>query len=293
MLQFIPVAAQERLRTILLNDQTSASSFGPSSKSRSGADGKPETFFQSDPEKNDQNPWWEIAFGQNYITTVKSVLIQTDKAYSDLGEVAVTVGGKLCKGLATSTDGNMVNRVFTCDKGLIGKYMRVTLVNPPQKRKVLTINEVKVFGIRAPIQGKLVLADLLAENIVTSQSSTYQNDGTFDSSKAVDNDLSTMAQTAANGDKNPYWTVDLHEEYEVTLVKIYNRLDNLKNLKNAVVTVDGKPCGSKVADWQLSRASLQVWCGPNVRGKTVKIQLENAHENGTLALPKVDVWGVY
>eukprot|EP00124_Ichthyophonus_hoferi_P005963 Ihof_evm1s1077 gene=Ihof_evmTU1s1077 len=134
----------------------------------------------------------------------------------------------------------------------------------------------------------LVEIPLLGNN--TSQSSTldWENDLAY-SNLAVDNDPDTWSHTDVKQSDQPWWKVDMGANYTVTTIAIRNRPLYLNRLRNVNVTVDDQPCNLDLVNGDM--LNVMIHCPLQPRGRVLKIQLQDAPDEGILTLAEVKAWG--
>nr|XP_060628780.1 uncharacterized protein LOC132773555 [Anolis sagrei ordinatus] len=204
----------------------------------------------------DLEPWWYVDLGRQFPIDVVIVKNRGDCCDARLRGAEIHVGdslvghGKfnpLCETIQETSLGAI--STIRC-QGLPGRYVSIHI---PVRREYLTLCEVEVYAMKPemlPIwTGLLALALLFglgegescrpgAQDVVRNvakgcsayQSSTYQHPKNLIAEKAVDGDCSGNLPrdgscSHTNADLDPWWYVDLGENYTVFAVLVKNRQD--------------------------------------------------------------------
>jgi hypothetical protein len=104
----------------------------------------------------------------------------------------------------------------------------------------------------------------------------------------------SVTHTKSEGEKNPWWTVDLGEVYEISKIRIWNRTDCCaERLDNFKILVKSQPSGESwrgfVPGTQRNTGSNPLVFEGNAQGRYVMIQLVSS--SGILSLAEVEVYG--
>jgi hypothetical protein len=104
----------------------------------------------------------------------------------------------------------------------------------------------------------------------------------------------SVTHTKSEGEKNPWWTVDLGEVYEISKIRIWNRTDCCaERLDNFKILVKSQPSGeswrSFVPGTQRNTGRIPLVFEGNAQGRYVMIQLVSS--SGILSLAEVEVYG--
>uniref|UniRef100_A0A8B9GWX8 Fucolectin tachylectin-4 pentraxin-1 domain-containing protein n=1 Tax=Astyanax mexicanus TaxID=7994 RepID=A0A8B9GWX8_ASTMX len=170
------------------------------------------------------NPWWRLDLQDEYTVTSVTVTNRGDCCSERLN------GGEIRIGNLLSNDGNSNPRVgvissisagksqtFTLNQGVSGRYVNVII---PGKKRILTLCEVEVFGYH-PSQVK----NLAPRGKATQSSLAFDGHP----SKAIDKNKDTNYHqgscTHTVIQQNPWWRVDLLDEFTITSIVITNRGD--------------------------------------------------------------------
>ncbi|XP_049324928.1 uncharacterized protein LOC103037467 [Astyanax mexicanus] len=170
------------------------------------------------------NPWWRLDLQDEYTVTSVTVTNRGDCCSERLNGAEIRIGNSL------SNDGNSNPRVgvissisagksqtFTLNQGVSGRYVNVII---PGKKRILTLCEVEVFGYH-PSQVK----NLAPRGKATQSSLAFDGHP----SKAIDKNKDTNYHqgscTHTVIQQNPWWRVDLLDEFTITSIVITNRGD--------------------------------------------------------------------
>uniref|UniRef100_A0A8C2KJD4 Fucolectin tachylectin-4 pentraxin-1 domain-containing protein n=1 Tax=Cyprinus carpio TaxID=7962 RepID=A0A8C2KJD4_CYPCA len=174
------------------------------------------------------NPWWRADLGNVYSISNVSITNRGDCCKERLRGAQIRIGNNL------ENNGNNNELVATVDsvfagtkmfefKPVKGRYVNIFL---PGNDKVLTLCEVEVFA-EADKPQYICVPRNLALGGKAVQSSTYSSLGA--ARNAIDGNRQSLFTLGScshtNGDRNPWWRVDLLGIYRVTRVSITNRGD--------------------------------------------------------------------
>ena len=114
----------------------------------------------------------------------------------------------------------------------------------------------------------------------TSQSSTYRHSANPIASKAVDGNtngiFTARTTTHTNRDNKAWWKVDLQQEYAITAVMLYNRIDCCKDRLQYfdVILFDGKGnVAKKISHGKGVRDVFPFKIVPPINARYVMVQL--------------------
>uniref|UniRef100_A0A8C2EY96 Si:ch73-359m17.2 n=1 Tax=Cyprinus carpio TaxID=7962 RepID=A0A8C2EY96_CYPCA len=163
------------------------------------------------------NPWWRADLGNVYSISNVSITNRGDCCKERLRGAQIRIGNKLEN---NGNNNELVATVLTVPNGTVtfvfepvnGRYVNIFL---PGNDEILTLCEVEVFAGNLALGGKAV------------QSTTYSSFGA--ALNAIDGNRQSIhalgSCSVTNGDKDPWWRVDLLDVYRVTRVSITNRGD--------------------------------------------------------------------
>ncbi|KAL1272083.1 hypothetical protein QQF64_031099 [Cirrhinus molitorella] len=176
------------------------------------------------------DPWWKLELQHVYQVNTVNITYLDNQYYYWINGAVIRVGNlpdlysnPICAEIPTIPAGQTLN--FSCG-GLEGRYV---FVHIPGDGRILVLCEVRVYGY-------------LAENVAlwrsVSMSSQYMD---WRSRYVVDGLYDSCSHT--NSETDPWWSVDLLNEYHVEKVAITNR-DDIKayqRINGAVVRVGNFP----------------------------------------------------
>ncbi len=117
-----------------------------------------------------------------------------------------------------------------------------------------------------------------------SQSSTYRHSANPIASKAVDGNtngvFTARTTTHTNRDNKAWWKVDLQQEYAITAVVLYNRIDCCKDRLQYfdVILSDGKGnVATKIPHEKGVKDTFPFKIEPPINAQYVMVQLRNAN----------------
>uniref|UniRef100_A0A8C1PLC9 Fucolectin tachylectin-4 pentraxin-1 domain-containing protein n=1 Tax=Cyprinus carpio TaxID=7962 RepID=A0A8C1PLC9_CYPCA len=206
---------------IALNARVAQSSLGhPQGDAEHAVDGNRDSNYAKGScthTKTEFNPWWRADLGNVYSISNVSITNRGDCCKERLRGAQIRIGNKL------ENNGNnteLVATVLTVPDGTVtfefepvnGRYVNIFL---PGNDEILTLCEVEVFAGNLALGGKAV------------QSTTYSSFGA--AQNAIDGNRQSIhalgSCSVTNGDKDPWWRVDLLNVYRITRVSITNRGD--------------------------------------------------------------------
>lgn len=171
------------------------------------------------------NPWWTVDLRARFIVFSVIVTNRGDCCEERIQGAEIRIGDSKEEGGITNPRCATIDsmdqgetRKFECN-GMQGQYVTITI---PSAARYLSLCEVQVFGQRIK-----PLVPNVALNGEAFQSSTYNKLGfpqnAIDGSTAVD--FMRRSCTHTEGEFNPWWTVNLKAEFNVTSVSVTNRND--------------------------------------------------------------------
>ena len=258
-----------------------------------------------------KNPWWTVDLGKVYDISEIQIWNRTDCCKNRLNNMKI---------LVKNTPRNDSWRRYTPSnhkyregeryplsfkRNAKARYVMIQLETP---NGILSLAEVKVLGektSRIVTESSSVRSTAGQGNLAlhknASQSSNYTSilglpnaavDGNTDgrwTSKSV-------THTNGNGTKNPWWTVDLGQVYDISEVQIWNRTDCCKNrLNNMKILIKNTPRSDSWRRYVPSNHKYRqgerypLSFKGNAKARYVMIQLENPR--GILSLAEVKVLG--
>uniref|UniRef100_A0A3P9ADP9 Fucolectin tachylectin-4 pentraxin-1 domain-containing protein n=1 Tax=Esox lucius TaxID=8010 RepID=A0A3P9ADP9_ESOLU len=208
---------------LALNGVAAQSSLYGNHKASDAIDGDRTSHYDSGScthTQKDTNPWWRVDLGDVYRVRTVSLTNRGDCCPERLDGAEIRIGNSLennginnprCAVISNIPAGE--THYFQCNE-MEGRYVVVVI---PGRAEFLTLCEVEVYGSPAVN---------LALNGVAAQSSLY---GNRNASDAIDGDRTSHYHsgscTHTQKDTNPWWRVDLRDEYRVRSVSLTNRGD--------------------------------------------------------------------
>ncbi|XP_041920157.1 fucolectin-1-like [Alosa sapidissima] len=182
------------------------------------------------------DPWWRVDLLSPYIITSVVITNREDCCPERLNGAQIRIGNSLLDNGNNNPLAGVISSIpagkslaFTLDNGTQGRYLNVFL---PGLKKLLTLCEVEVYGYPAPngenvaLKGKATQSDL-SENGFANNAI----DGNHDANASH----GSCTQTQSN--LNPWWRVDLLQNYKVFSVIITNRILFPSRLNGAEIRI--------------------------------------------------------
>ncbi|XDV35086.1 hypothetical protein PO909_005121 [Leuciscus waleckii] len=177
--------------------------------------------------KTEFNPWWRVDLGNVYSVSNVTITNRGDCCKDRLRGAQIRIGNKLDN---NGNNNELAATLLTAPNGtqtfsfesVNGRYVNIFLHGNDE---ILTVCEVEVFGV---LDTPLYICGQrnLALGATAVQSSIFGQAG---AQKAVDGNRNSIFRqgscSVTNGDKDPWWRVDLGVVYKVTRVSITNRGD--------------------------------------------------------------------
>uniref|UniRef100_A0A8C1V652 Si:ch73-359m17.2 n=1 Tax=Cyprinus carpio TaxID=7962 RepID=A0A8C1V652_CYPCA len=174
------------------------------------------------------NPWWRADLGNVYSISNVSITNRGDCCKERLRGAQIRIGNKLEN---NGNNNELAATVLTVPDGTVtfvfepvnGRYVNIFL---PGNDEILTLCEVEVFAEEdKPLY--ICVPRNLALGGKAVQSTTYSSFGA--AQNAIDGNRQSIhalgSCSVTNGDKDPWWRVDLLNVYRITRVSITNRGD--------------------------------------------------------------------
>ncbi|XP_051728532.1 fucolectin-5 isoform X8 [Ctenopharyngodon idella] len=177
--------------------------------------------------KTEFNPWWRVDLGNVYSVSNVIITNRGDCCKERLRGAQIRIGNSLDN---NGNNNELVATILTVPDGtetfsfepVNGRYVNIFL---PGNDEILTLCEVEVFADKYT-PPHICVPRNLALGATAVQSSTYPQSGAqnaIDGNKNSNFNLGSCSHT--NGDRDPWWRVDLLEVYKITRVSITNRGD--------------------------------------------------------------------
>ncbi|XP_067217482.1 uncharacterized protein [Chanodichthys erythropterus] len=241
--------------------------------------------------KTEFNPWWRVDLGNVYSISNVTITNRGDCCKERLRGAQIRIGNsldnngnnnELAATILTVLDGT---ETFSFES-VIGRYVNIYL---PRNDEVLTLCEVEVFADKYT-PPYICVPRNLALGATAVQSSTY--DG-LAAQNAVDGNRNSIRShgscTHTNGDKDPWWRVDLLEVYKITRVSITNRGDGYAERINGAQIRIGNSLENNGNNNELAATVVSILLGETrtfafkpIKGRYVNIFIPGRNEHLTL-----------
>jgi|GEM_PF-5400540 len=254
------------------------------------------------------DPWWQLNLGDLYDIKGLKIWRRMDCCLDRLQDFYIMVSSNPIASSSKTGDqvihgplrfDNDTDTHLSLPANIKGQYIRI-FVDTKGAEFPLSIAEVEVFGSRPTTTN-------VAKNKPTTQSSTarWSNvDGA--STRAVDGNTfgnwasdqtNTVTHTRTQAD--PWWQVDLGEQYDLTGIRVWRRMDCcMERLQNFYVMASDQPItinsrtGNQVLQGPISfdnTTDTHVSIPANLRGRYVRIFIDSQGEEVPLSLVEVEV----
>ncbi|WAR05776.1 FUCL6-like protein [Mya arenaria] len=167
-------------------------------------------------------PWWRVDLHQDFYITSVVVYNRLDRCCAERARnIKLTIGKKLgSMSQAGYLDGGLTTHTFTVDPPLVGRFVLLQLNGITE---FLHQCEVEVMAYPSGTYN-------VALGKTASQSSNYRKSRDL-APTAVDgdvgnNDMASGSCFHTKTEYQPWWRVDLHQDFYITSVIVYNRLDH-------------------------------------------------------------------
>ncbi|XP_052806584.1 uncharacterized protein LOC128235831 [Mya arenaria] len=215
-------------------------------------------------------PWWRVDLQLDYYITSVVIHNRLDCCTNRAGNIKLTIGKSLnSMKQAGYLDGRLTTHTFTLDPPLVGRFLQLQLIGI---ERYFHLCEVEVIAYPSGTSN-------VALGKTASQSSNYGNSYWL-ASTAVDgnvgnNKISSDSCFHTTKEYQPWWMVDLHQDYYITSVVIHNRLDNCDGRARNIKLTIGKRLDSMYQvgyqDGLLTTRTFTV--DPPLVGRYVQLQL--------------------
>ncbi|XP_048057798.1 uncharacterized protein LOC125275143 isoform X2 [Megalobrama amblycephala] len=240
----------------------------------------------------DRDPWWRVDLLTVYKITRVSITNRRDCCAERINGAQIRIGNSLQNNgnnnqLAATVVSIPLGQTKTFEFNPIkGRYVNIFI---PGRNEHLTLCEVEVFAEKdTPLH--ICVPRNLALGATAVQSSTYPQSG---AQNAVDGNrnpiFSRQSCSATNGDRNPWWRVDLLNVYKITRVSITNRGDCCPERMNGVQIRIGNSLANNGNNNQLAATVASMPLGETqtfkfhpIKGRYVNIFIPGRNEYLTL-----------
>ncbi|CAM4630528.1 unnamed protein product [Leuciscus chuanchicus] len=170
----------------------------------------------------ERDPWWRVDLGQVYRVTRVNILNRGDAVTERINGAQIRIGNSPWNNeLAATVESIPAGVLKTFDfQPIKGQYVTIVLRG---RREYLTLCEVEVFADTSTYTCVPRNLALEATAVLSSTLNTHGAQNAVDGNR--NSNLHHGSCTHTHADKDPWWRVDLGEEYKVTRVSITNRGD--------------------------------------------------------------------
>ncbi|KAK9957089.1 hypothetical protein ABG768_011359 [Culter alburnus] len=251
---------------------------------KNAVDGNKDSYFNHgscSATNGDKDPWWRVDLLDVYRITRVSITNRGDCCAERINGAQIRIGNSLENNgnnneLAATVVSMSAGASQTFDfQPVTGRYVNIFI---PGRNEYLTLCEVEVFA------GNLALGARAA------QSTTY---GFAAAQNAVDGNRNSNFNlgscSATNGDKDPWWRVDLLDVYRITRVVITNRGDAVPERINGARIRIGNSLENNGNNNQLAATVVSIPLGETktfefepIKGRYVNIIIPGRNEFLTL-----------
>ncbi|XP_077096478.1 uncharacterized protein LOC143747549 isoform X3 [Siphateles boraxobius] len=238
----------------------------------------------------DRDPWWRVDLGKVYKVTRVSISNCGDAVAERINGAQIRIGNSLENNgnnneLAATVESIPAGVTKTFEfKPINGRYVNIII---PGRNEYLVLCEVEVFGDTST---HALVPRNLAVGATAVQSSTY---GGGEAQRAVDgnrdSDWGHGSCSHTNGDRDPWWRVDLLEVYKVTRVSITNRGDAVAERINGAEIRIGNSLDNNGNNNELAATVVSIPAGETktfefkpIKGRYVNVYIPGRNEYLTL-----------
>ncbi|XP_069791339.1 uncharacterized protein [Narcine bancroftii] len=217
-------AWEHGLENLVMNGIAIQSSTGLSVRAFDGSNSTEATKGHCMQTQTTNDPWWRLELRGNYAISAVRIINRRDCCLDQILGAQIRIGNslenhgnsnRLCA-IVQLIDPNVT---YAC-KGFLGRYVNIIV---PGYRKNVAFCEVEVLGLNIALPEDAVGMPLGAAAFQSSVHSTWVADRAVDGNKSPDARHHSCSET--RNASNPWWTVDLEETYNVSVVSITNRRD--------------------------------------------------------------------
>ncbi|KAK7138555.1 hypothetical protein R3I93_015859 [Phoxinus phoxinus] len=240
----------------------------------------------------DRDPWWRVDLGKAYEVTRVSITNRGDGYAERINGAQIRIGNSL------DNEGNnneLAATVVSIPTGVTetfmfkpinGQYVNIYI---PGRNEYLTLCEVEVFAEKYTSTYNCVPRNL-ALGATAVQSSTYAQtvaQNAVDGNRNSNFNLGSCSAT--NGDRDPWWRVELLEAYNITRVSITNRGDAVAERMNGAQIRIGDSLDNNGNNNELAATVVSIPLGETktfqfkpIKGRYVNIFIPGRNEYLTL-----------
>ena len=258
----------------------------------------------------EKNPWWEVDLGGIFDISEITIWNRKDCCQEWLQNFHIMVSEEPITAISTSlfqftaeaqsfAAGSNQSKSITGNKK--GRYVRIFIQSDKQ---VLALAEVEVKGTPATATPPSWVS--VAKGKTAKQSSDGVAIEKGGAAKAVDGNTSggwvennTNTITHTGSDNNPWWEVDLGGIFDISEIKIWNRMDCCQErLQNFYIMVSEDPIAATSTSLFQFTTAAQSFTNPtipsmtivgNKKGRYVRVFIQG--DKKTLSLAEVEVRG--
>uniref|UniRef100_A0A671XQ11 Si:ch211-215k15.4 n=1 Tax=Sparus aurata TaxID=8175 RepID=A0A671XQ11_SPAAU len=167
--------------------------------------------------QGDKNPWWRLDLLKPYKVNTVTITNRKDCCHKRINGAEIRIGNSLYMKLVCAVITSILageSKTYEC-RGMEGRYVNIVI---PGRREALTLCEVEIVFLCPVINiakgGKVAQSSLAWKGVP---------ERAIDGSRA--SNWLQGSCTHTQGDKNPWWRLDLLKPYKVNTVTITNRKD--------------------------------------------------------------------
>ncbi|XP_048057029.1 fucolectin-7-like isoform X2 [Megalobrama amblycephala] len=242
----------------------------------------------------DKDPWWRVDLLDVYRITRVSITNRGDAVPERINGAQIRIGNSLENNgnnneLAVTVVSMSAGETKTFEfNPITGRYVNIFI---PGRNEYLTLCEVEVFADNyKPIYFCVLTQRNLALGARAAQSTTY---GFAAAQNAVDGNRNSNFNlgscSATNGDRDPWWRVDLLDVYKITRVVITNRGDAVPERINGAQIRIGNSLENNGNNNELAATVVSIPLGETktfefepIKGRYVNIFIPGRNEFLTL-----------
>uniref|UniRef100_A0A671XPX4 Si:ch211-215k15.4 n=1 Tax=Sparus aurata TaxID=8175 RepID=A0A671XPX4_SPAAU len=171
--------------------------------------------------QGDKNPWWRLDLLKPYKVNTVTITNRKDCCHKRINGAEIRIGNSRVNNVFSTTVCAVItsilageSKTYEC-RGMEGRYVNIVI---PGRREALTLCEVEIVFLCPVINiakgGKVAQSSLAWKGVP---------ERAIDGSRA--SNWLQGSCTHTQGDKNPWWRLDLLKPYKVNTVTITNRKD--------------------------------------------------------------------
>ncbi|KAK7138549.1 hypothetical protein R3I93_015859 [Phoxinus phoxinus] len=280
---------------LALNGMAVQSSLGhPQGDAQHAVDGNRDSDYKKDSctfTKTEYNPWWRVDLGNVYTVSNVTITNRGDCCKERLRGAQIRIGNKLDN---NGNNNELVATILIPPNGtqtfsfesVNGRYVNIFL---PGNDEILTLCEVEVMAVM-DTPSYICGPRNLALGAKAVQSTTYAQTVAQNAVDGNKNSIFSLGScSATNGDRDPWWRVDLVVVYKVTRVSITNRGDGVAERINGAQIRIGNSLDNNGNNNELAATVVSIPAGVTktfmfkpINGQYVNIYIPGRNEYLTL-----------